>query len=302
MDAPYDETPDAPASPQAPAAPSTPDPFASLGGGTPYGEGGWLPPNYPLPGGGTTPQPNPVPGTTPSPSTPATPTAPGTPAPAAPATPQSIQQTFRDVLQKGLTGPTPEEYGAQAATGPEANAYKTAAQRSAERQQRQAAHLNAIQGGQANSPQLAMAERGIEQGRGESEAQFIASITARNIQARRDELMQQMQIAAAMGDSEAARELQLQIAQMNAALERSGQDIQREQVGNQFTLGQGDLALRRDLGTSDVDLRRQLGQGDLDLRRYGIDVGANTAMNELGLGYSGLQYQAQRDALDRLFQ
>jgi hypothetical protein len=280
-----------------------------------------------LPGGGTTPNPNAPPAAA-APTTPTTPTTdPKVPdptrtdptAPPPPATQNTVNQAFRDVLTHILTGPTPEQAGEGAATSGTANAYRTATQRSAERQQRQAAHLNAVQGGNANSPQLAMAGRGIEQQRGEDESNFVANLTESKIKDRRDELMQGLNMAMASGDADAARQIQLQIAEMNAALERSGQEITRTSVGNQFTLGQGDLDVRRTglanqltlgqgdldlrskLGQGDLDLRNKLGSGDLDLRRYGIDVGADTAMKELGLGYTQLGYQARRDALADAF-
>ncbi len=283
----------APAAPTAPAAappPAAPTAQPPVPGWLPYGDGGWAPPDHPAvaptapaaPPAAAAPPPAPPPA-------PAAPAAPGA-APAAPATPQSLQQVFRDSIQQTLLGPTPEEYAANAATGPEANAFKTSAQRSAERQRRQAAHSNAIAGGTANSPQLAMASRGIEQQRGESESQFIGELTGQRLEARRNELMNLYQIVAAMGDSQEARDLQREIANMNAAIERSRVDVSRQQVTNQ-----------RDLGLADIDVRRLLGQGDLDLRRYGIDTARETDLDQLGLGYSQLGYNAKRDALDRVF-
>ena len=286
---------------QAPAAAPTPAPVPAPVGQSaaaaagypadwvPYGNGGFAPPGHPA----TIPQ-------APSAPAPASPTAPqpggtaGTPAaPVAPATPATIQQAFRDSIQATLGGPTPDQYAASASTGPEANAYKTAAQRSAERQQRQAAHLNAIQGGAANSPQLAMASRGIEQQRGESEAQFTANLVSQRLEAKRAELMRAWEIAASLGEGAETRALEQRIAEMNAAIERSRVDVSREGLDVQRA-GQG---IQRELGLSDLALRELLGRGDLDLRRYGIDVGRETALDELGLGYSNLAYNARRDAL-----
>ena len=254
----------------------------------PYGNGGFAPPTHPA----VAPQAPSAPVA--GPTQPAPGGTPGAPAaPVAPATPATIQQAFRDSIQATLGGPSPDAYAAQAATGPEANAYKTAAQRSAERQQRQAAHLNAIQGGAANSPQLAMASRGIEQQRGESEAQFTANLVSQRLEAKRAELMRAWEIAASLGEGAETRALEQRIAEMNAAIERSRVDVSREGLDVQRA-GQG---VQRELGLGDLALRGELGRGDLDLRRYGIDVGRETALDELGLGYSNLAYNARRDAL-----
>lgn len=283
---------------QAPAATPTPVPApvgqsAAAAAGypadwVPYGNGGFAPPTHPAVTAPTPAAPS-------QPAAPTSPTGPAAPAPVAPATPATIQQAFRDSIQATLGGPTPDQYAAQASTGPEANAYKTVAQRSAERQQRQAAHLNAIQGGAANSPQLAMASRGIEQQRGESEASFTANLVSQRLEAKRAELMRAWEIAASLGEGAETRALEQRIAEMNAAIERSRVDVSREGLDVQRA-GQG---IQRELGLGDLGLRGELGRGDLDLRRYGIDVGRETALDELGLGYSNLAYNARRDAIDR---
>lgn len=196
--------------------------------------------------------------------------------------PRTFQEAYEQQLKRLLDGPTAEEAGAGAADSPEARAYRAAAQRSQEREIQQLAEDNAYGGGDVANAGLTNAKRGLRQMQGESEAQFLAKLTDSKIQQRRAELESAMQMAATKGDNEAARALQLQIAQIDAAARNKATDVQRE------------------LGMADVDVRKLLGLGDLDLRRYGIDVGRDTALDQLGFDYTDLQQRANRDTLTAL--
>ena len=55
-----------------------------------------------------------------------------------------------------------------------------------------------------------------------------ANLITREIDSRKSELQNLLQMAFAAGDAEASREIQMQIAQLNAMLQREGLDVQRE--------------------------------------------------------------------------
>lgn len=102
------------------------------------------------------------------------------------------------------------------------SAQRLARQRSAERQQSQvAARLS--QEGLLDSGAFDTASAAIEQGRGEGEAADIGAALLPEHQAKRQELLQLYQTAVAMGDTEAARTLQAQLAAIDATLAAQNQ-------------------------------------------------------------------------------
>lgn len=289
--------------------PPTPDPFAAIGGGV-YQNGGWIPkgqassttvaatpgapnprtnfkwgsagvgtegvdwgntnnwtdaqwreyeqkyglvsPGAPAAGGGATPPP--PPGAT------------GGSAP-------QVQSAYTDVLTNILRGPTPEAYAAGAAKGPEAAGYRIANRRELDRQVAQNAEESAYSG----VSNVGGRERQMRAKAAEGEAQFIGNLTTQRMQDRRAELFQAMQLAASQGDSAAARELQLKLAQMDAALKEKG------------------IASQEALGGQDIALRRELGQGDLALRKL-------LGLSGIGFDYANLQQRANQDAYQSLLQ
>lgn len=253
------------AQPQQPQQPPTPDPFASLGGGTYNPQTGhWLPPGMSEPG-----------------MAPAAPAAPAA-APAAPApvtgpqtgaTPQTIQGAYQDAMQRILSGPTPEAYAQGAAQGPEAAAYRLARNRQLERDRQQNA-LSSAYGGTSNVGGL---DRALKGQAAEGEAQFVGQLTGQRMNERRQELMAAMQLAAAQGDAAAARALQQQLAQMDAALREKG-------LGVQERLGSADIDTRMGIARMDDATRQLLGKLGIgfDYARLGVDANANALAQILG--------------------
>jgi hypothetical protein len=64
---------------------------------------------------------------------------------------------------------------------------------------------------------------GIEQDRGESDSMATAEILGGELSAKRQELMQLLQMAASLGDSESTRTLQQQLAMLDAQIQQSSQ-------------------------------------------------------------------------------
>ncbi len=243
-----------------PQVPPTPDPFAAMGGGV-YENGGWKPNTMVNPSAVAAPAPAPAAAPAPAPIA----------GPQTGATPQSIQGAYQDAMQNILKGPSPEAYAAGAAKGPEAAAYRIASQRGLERGQAQNAESSAYSG----LSNAGGRDRAMRSAAAEGEAQFVGNLTGQRMNDRRQELMQAMQLAAAQGDSAAARDLQMKLAQMDQALRDKGLNIQQG-------LGDADIGLRRDqmnnqftLGNRDLDLRKLLGMTGYGLDAASLQQGAN---------------------------
>lgn len=292
---------------QAPAAaPSVPSPGP---GWIPTPGGGWAPPGHPDTQQTGTGQNTPIPGQ-----------------------PQTIQDVYRQQLMGLLSGPTPEQAAANAASSPQVAAFNTAQQRSTDRARAQLAEQTAQQG-LAGSGAQTTANLGLEQQRGEAEAQFAAQVAQQAMENRQDQLMKGIQMAQQAGQFDAAQALQKELAQMqvNAQLQQSSADLAlREKLGlgqldvsklslaqqkqiadmedayKRAALGQeGELtrsaqAIQSQLGMGDLALREKLGLGDLDVRRYGLDLSAQQAADLLGFNYSDLAQRSNESTLKAL--
>lgn len=120
-------------------------------------------------------------------------------------------------------------------------------QRSAERQQSQAAVRLAGEG-LGDSGALDTTLAGIEQHRGEGESADIADVMGQEHQAKRQELMSLLQQAVSMGDAESARNLQQQIAAIDATLQQQGQSDVMSRFG-------ADLGFRKSSFLDDLGYR-----------------------------------------------
>ncbi len=208
----------------------------------------------------------------------------GAPGGQAAATPQTVQQSFQSNLQKILSGPSADEAGANLDTTPQAVAFRDAQQRYAAREAQQLAEDNAVGGGMVDSQGLAMAQRALRQQQGESEGQFMADLSTQRVEARRGELQNAMAMAAALGDAEAARTLQLQIAQLDADTRNRSTEVTRE------------------LGVGDMDVRRMLGLADIDLRRYGIDTDSANTRIGYGLDAERIRQDGNKNSTDAILE
>lgn len=265
------------------APPTSPDPFTALGGGVWTGRG-WVPSDHPEAAtapaapttgsptggatGGTAPSSLPPPPTAPAPptGTPGTGTA---PQPSTPPAVDPIQQAYQTTLQQLMSGPSPAEAGMNAASSPAAAAYQLQQQRAEERQRALIAERNAAQG-LSDSGAMETDILGLAQARGENEAAYVGQLAFQEQQARRQELMQAMTLAQQMGDQQAARDLQLMLANMDAGLRQQALTLQRQ-------LGLSDLQLRQMLGLSQLDLQLLLGLGQLGYNYTALGVQGNQA-------------------------
>lgn len=122
-------------------------------------------------------------------------------------------QSIRDILmqQLGQAGkaPTVDDPGIRELLAGQ----RLGLQRGAERQRAMAAERLAADG-LADSGAAETARSGIEQQRGESEAQFTGQVLGGELNQRRQQLQSLLQMALASGDSESARAIQMQLANM----------------------------------------------------------------------------------------
>jgi len=150
---------------------------------------------------------------------PNTPYTPPTPAPATPGTAQEneIQTAMREQLLKLLNQPEISAEGLQ--NDPAVRAQRIQAQRAEERQRAQLMEQNAIEGlADSGAEQTDLA--GIRQERSESEAAFIGQLAIQQMQARREEIMQGIQIATQQGQFALGQQLARELAALDAALRR----------------------------------------------------------------------------------
>ena len=254
--APTVPAPGAPAPAGAGGTPTTPSP----GAGWVWKNGGWLPPGHPLlTSGGTT-----TTGTAGKPGslvpqglgqTYATPQQAGGP---------TVQTQFRDALLKQLSQDPNAITLQDPALAAQTRAFSDAQQRAIERQQQTLAEQG-FAGGTLGTGAYRQDLAGLQQQRGESEAQFGAGLLGEARNQRMQELYNALQLGQGQITSDEDLALRLKALQ------------------SQTALGQSDLALRSTLG------RGQLGLGLLQAmlgdrqaaNRLGFDVGAfNANLNQ----------------------
>ena len=225
-----------------------------------------------------------------------------TPQPAGQA-PQTINDVFSSTILQQLQGPTPDQAAAGAADSGVVKAYNTQQARQYDTDRAQAAEAAAA-GGFTGSGAQNTQQMGLAQQRAENTANFTGQVAIQLMNNRRTDIQNALTMAQNAGQFDAAQSLQQQLAQMDAAIQKRGQDmglteaqIQQAttergqdigaqtagaQTQAQLTLGQGDLALRQ-----------LLGEGGLDVQREGL---ANQL--QLGMGQLGLGYQTESDAVN----
>jgi hypothetical protein len=226
------------------------------------------------------PQPAPSPGTVrpgPQPGMQIAVSSPSTPAPAPANTgavppttpaPNPMQQQTQSALQALLARGQQTPSLADPTLAPQMDAFRAMRQRAAERQRSSAAE-RAAQTGTLNSGGFDTTVAGIEAQRGLDEANFGAGLLGQEQTARRAELMQALQLAAQMGDAEAARELQRMSLDLNRTLGTGDLDLRNRALTQQGQLGRGSLGL---------DLLRALMQNDQFFSGLGLNAAQLQAM------------------------
>ena len=152
---------------------------------------------------------------------------------------ESQQQSIRDILMEQLgqaTGPIDMSSDAMRT---QLDPQRVALQRSAERQRSQMA-ARLAQEGLLDSGTFDTGLSGIEQQRGESEASMTGQVVGRELESRRTQVMNLLNMALRSGDAESARvlsgQLQMLDMQLRKELTLSGQQITRDQnlAGNRL--------------------------------------------------------------------
>lgn len=134
---------------------------------------------------------------------------------------------------------------------------------------------------------------GLEQDRSERDSAAVAEILGRELESKRAEVMQLLNLAASMGDTEAARTLQTRLAAIDAQLRQ----IQIAEGARQFNVGTAEGARQFNVGTAegarrfneDLGFRRSSLADELALRR-------STFLDDLGYRLLALQLGANQQA------
>ena len=242
------------------AAPTSPQPTSPKPGPDWVAvNGGWVPPNHPLAQTMAQPLPGAAPGV---------PGTPGTPTPGTAANADTLLNKF--LTQGETTDFTSPEFRAQA------DPFAAAVERQKRSYLSQEAERASAEGREFGDVERRLADEGA----GQQIGQFEANLATKNIEAKRTQTMQALQLAMQQGDSEKARALQLQLAQLDAA-------VRRESTQASTTLGQGDLDLRRLLGTRglDLDAARLL----FSNQQFGDDLGFRIGSKQADLNQNALQ-------------
>jgi hypothetical protein len=161
---------------------------------------------------------------------------------------------------------------------PVSDAYRSRAQRGVERT-RNAIAERAGATGTAGSGGFDASLIGAVQSGNRDVAMFDSNLVRERLDQQRGELMFGIQQATQMGIAEAARDLQRQLAMLDATMRQQDIDLRR-------TLGQGDLNLR----SQGLGLQGYLGRGDLATRLLGMLMQDEQFYS--GLGLTAAQFQA----------
>jgi len=170
---------------------------------------------------------------------------------------ESQQQSIRDILMEQLGRATSPIDMSSDAMRTQLDPQRVALQRSAERQRSQMA-ARLAQEGLLDSGTFDTGLSGIEQQRGESEASMTGQVVGRELESRRTQVMNLLNMALRSGDAESARvlsgQLQMLDMQLRKELTLSGQQITRDQnlAGNNLQL----QALMNQLAISQLPYER----------------------------------------------
>lgn len=156
-----------------------------------------------------------------------------------------VQSAYQDALlnfmKRGQETPTLND----SILGPQVEVYRAQQQRNQERNRRVNAE-RAAASGQSESGYLDnLINQGVQE-QNFNTASFNANLLGGELGKRREELQAGLQLASATGNAEADRELRARLAQVSAAMQQQGLNLQGQ-------LGSGDLALRWGLGAENLN-------------------------------------------------
>lgn len=179
-----------------------------------------------------------------------------------------IQTAYQDALLKYMGRAQETPTLDDSILGPQTEVFRAANQRNTERQRRSAVERASAQGQNQSGYLDNLINEGVQK-QGFNNAQFNANLLGGEMSKRREELQAALQLASATGNAEATRELQARLAQVSAAMQQQGLNLQGQ-------LGSGDLALRK--------MQTQMGND-----QFYDQLGVNSALNLEGLNQRALQ-------------
>jgi hypothetical protein len=195
-----------------------------------------------------------------------------------PGQPQTINDAFRGALMTQLTAPVTAPTADDPTIKAQTDAFSLSQQRGNEREQNQLAESAAFDNTRTAGGFLSD-KLGLEQQRAEAEGAFGADLRGRELQSRRDQVAQALQLGAGYLSDQEHQALQKQLADLDAAVRREG-------IQQQGSIASGDLALRS-----------RLGEGQLNLGLLSELNNQQRSSDQLGYNYTALQTQANRDAI-----
>lgn len=186
-------------------------------------------------------------------------------------TTEGTQKLFNDTLI-GLLGQDPSNISISDPTlRPQADAFAAAQERARRQRQEASAERFGATGMESSGAMDAEVASGYDD-MGRNVGAFNASLVGGELQRRRQEIMQAMALAGNMLNADLARDLQKELAEIDAALRREGLNVQS-------SLGFGDLSLRDKLGTGGLSVQLlQMLMGDKQFgQNLGFQIGAKEA-------------------------
>lgn len=190
--------------------------------------------------------------------------------------PKTINDAFRSALMTQLNT-SPDVSLNDPALKSQSDAFSLSQQRSQERSQNTLAEQAALDGTNTSGG-FTSDKLGLEQGRAQAEGGFNADLVGRELQNRRSQIMQALQMGAGYLSDQEHQALQKQLAEMDAAIRREG-------ISSQSSIAAGDLGFRNRA----LDVQSNLGLLQALL-------GNEQAGNAVGFNYAALQEQANRAA------
>lgn len=132
----------------------------------------------------------------------------------------------------------------------------------------------------------AVANRGINESAQQQQGSFEANLAGRELQNKRAEIQQALQLAASTGNAEAQRTLTQQLGLIDSQLRQSGLDVQRYGIDTS--------AATQRYG---IDANSAIASGQLGLGYANLGENSRQANNNLGYNYTALQQGANDSAL-----
>lgn len=201
-----------------------------------------------------------------------------TPAPAQQTPQQQMQAQLRTSIMGMLGTNVNQASVTDADLAPQSQAFRAAAERSQAARRAEMAHT-AGREGWADSGGFDARLDALSQQTGQAIGQNDANLIGQKLESRRQQLNTALQAAQQMGMADEANNLSRQLANLDASIQTRGQDISREGLQLQNSLGNLDASTRIYLGDLNAQMQREgyssaerLGAMDAALKRYGIDV------------------------------